>query len=517
MLEWACSLGYLEYPEPEHKEEVQFNFFHASPGQAKKPLPQPNQKKKNQCEEHTLGTFDFEGDCIKPLADIDYINPKLKKELIEYKSWRLSNKVAPGGLKSELNQVLQILGWLYRHKKIPLEDLSLEKFIWKHQLIVPVSENTDMDEHYKIENKLLRIAQQKGDENKQLVEDYLKFRERSPGSQHRYVFISLTIAKFVYRDILGTDQFPTKESIPILRRLLALQKKKKEEAKNAPNSRSYDECSVTWAQAILLVEHRRICANKTITHNKTQTIKRGYARNVRPESSLAKDLQKFLSLAFSVLIFPSRSRTYYELEIGRTFKEGAFINSVFYSVAELKGNPLWDGTTKYYLFHGMGDSKISKSQPEYIKKNGWWAEIPDCPFPDGSTFYNYIRRWLNWGRNVGKKPDHEFFFFSMYAGKRPLGVSDWRSRIAFMFEGFYGVRVCPQVLRQMFVTHLNEQKASQEVMKAEACALEHSQEISQKNYNMMHTINTIKPLIDFNQAFTSKTLGISSNKREPTR
>ena len=86
-----------------------------------------------------------------------------------------------------------------------------------------------------------------------------------------------------------------------------------------------------------------------------------------------------------------------------------------------------------------------------------------------------------------------------------------------MFKGLYDVRVCPQVLRQMYVTHLNEENAPPEVMKAEACALEHSEQISQKDYNMADTIITMKPLMDFNQAFTSKILGISSNKRKPTR
>ena len=389
--------------------------------------------------------------------------------------------------------------------------MNLEKFIWKFQLIISVSDDSHMEEHYKTENKLLRIAQQQGDKNKQLVEEYLKFRGGSPASKQRYVALSIAIAKFVYEDTLYTDQFSSKESIPILRRLLALQVQAKKERQNTPNVRSYEDSSVSWTQAILLVEHRRLRSDKTITHNRIENRRRSYARNIRPESSLADDLQRFLSIAFSVLVFPSRSRTYYELEIGRTFKEGAFINKIFYPLSKLKENPLWDGTTKYYLFHGIDDSKTGKSQQEQIKKNGWWAEIPDCPFSDGSTLYTYIRRWLQWGRDVGRKPKHDFFFFSINADKRPLKVDDWRSRISYMFEGFYGVKVCPQVLRQMFVTYLNEENAPPEVMKAEACALEHSQEISQKKYNMMQTIDTMKPLMDFNLAFTGKILRTSRN------
>jgi hypothetical protein len=513
MFDWACSEGYLEYPEPKYKEEVQFNFFHASPKQAKQPPPQIEQEKKNQRDDFTLGTWDIESGRIKPLADVNYINPELDKELIEYYNWRLSNGSSKGGFKSEINQVIQSLGWLHRHKKISLESMSLNKFIWKFELILSVSDDIDdtaLDELFKTEKKLLRIAQQQSDKNKVLIEEYLKFRGGSSGSQLRYISVSIAVAKFVYRDTLYTDLFPIKESIPILRKLLVLQSQAKKEKANTPNSRSFYEQSVSWEQAILLVEHRRIAANKTITHNRTTRIKRGYCRNVRPECSLANDLQRFLSVAFSVIVFPSRSRSYYELEIGRTFQEGAFINSIFYPDSELKTNPLWDGKIKYYLFHNIEDSKIGKSQHEHIKKHGWWAEIPDFPFSDGSTLYTYIRRWLRWGRNVDGKPNHNFFFFAMIANKKPLNASDWRSRIVYMFKKRYGVRVAPQVLRQMFVTYLNEQNAPPEVMKGEACALEHSEGISQKNYNMMGTVNTMKPLMDFHQAFIKTILNPTS-------
>ncbi len=86
-----------------------------------------------------------------------------------------------------------------------------------------------------------------------------------------------------------------------------------------------------------------------------------------------------------------------------------------------------------------------------------------------------------------------------------------------MFNRYCGVKVCPQVLRQMFVTHLHQEQAPPEVMKAEACALEHSEEISKRKYNMMDTIDTMKPLMDFNQSTASKILGIPCNKRKPAR
>jgi hypothetical protein len=58
----------------------------------------------------------------------------------------------------------------------------------------------------------------------------------------------------------------------------------------------------------------------------------------------------------------------------------------------------------------------------------------------------------------------------------------------------------------MLVTFLHEQNASDEVLEAEACALEHTEETSKQHYDMEFTINKIKPLMEFNQNFIDKTL-----------
>ncbi len=503
MLDWACNVGYLDYPEPEYKEEVDFDFYKVARIQfieEKSP-----QQKKQRAEKHTLGTFDFERNCIKPSSDIDYIELELENQLVEYKNWRLSQSAAPGGLKSEMNQILQMLGWLYRHKKIPLEDLRFENFIWKYDLIIPFDEDTDMNEYYKAANKALLLAQRGGDQNKKLVKEYLEFRDSHPKSNQRYLEIAMWLVRFLYRDTLGTDEFPTKESLPILLRLQALWKDEKKKVENSKRTYSYDERSVPWEKAILLVEYRRGRANKTINHRESPNTKRGYLRNVRGEFAIANDLQRFLSIAFCVIVFPSRARTYYELEIGRTFKEGLVIGKKFYCTSELKKSPTWDGTSKYYIHHDIKDSKVGKHQPANIKEYGWWAEVPDYTFSDGSTLYTYIRRWLHWGRNVGGKPTHNFFFFDIM-DKKPVDNSCWRSRISNMFKQHYGVKVPPQNLRNMLVTFLHEQNASDEVLEAEACALEHTEETSKQHYDMEFTIKKMEPLMEFNQNFIDKTL-----------
>lgn len=515
MLDWACSQGYLGYPEPEFQEEVDLDFH--KPLCTKSQQTSVDPSRRSFCPKHTLGTFDMTENCVKLASDIDYVSNQLLTQLIEYKDWRLVDSNSQLGIKIELDQLLQFLGWLHRYKDISLEDLKFEHLIWRYNLIVSIDDDTDFDEYYKATKKALLLAQRGADQNEALIKEYLDFRGGHPKSKARYLFGFTTLAKFVYRDILETDEFPTKEAIPIIRRLIKLQKAIKNESKNAPPTDSYEERSVDYEKVVLLVHYRKRCVDKTINHSKTQS---DYIqRTPRQETALANALQKFLSIALPGIVFPSRSRTYYELEIGRTFKEGLMIDKKFYSLSELKGNPLWDGTTKYYLHHQENDSKTGKHQPAHIKQYGWWAEIPDIDFLDGSSLYMYIRNWLQWGRNVGGKPNHNFFFFSIKATsrKKPLDAVVWRYRIVHLFKKNYGVKVPPQVLRKIFVTHLEEQNAPSEVKEARACALEHSEKMAEQEYNMQHTIDKMKPLFDFNQVFISKILKEADQSRGKNR
>lgn len=502
MMDWGCSEGVLEAPKLEDPEDVQLDFYE-SPFIKEKPEPeeeiiQPDSKAR--APKHTLGTFLFKENRIKPTQGLEEeIDPGLEKQLTDYKIWRMSvEKIAPGGLKSELNQILQFLGWLHHYKGISLKELRFENFIFKYPLIIEVTPEIDPRDIYDQEYKLLRIAQQGADKNTKLIEEYLQFRQCSPQSNRRYLTIMKAMARYLYHGTLGSYQFPEKNSIPIFLKLSYLDLEQKKLLPKTPKKYPFDDRQVSWEKAVKLVEYRRQIAIKTVNYTPDKRYKDGIRKNIRDEIEIANDLQRFLSLALPVLAFPSRPRTYYDLQIGRTFKEGLIQNKKFYSVEQLKEQPWWDGEVKYYIHHQEGDFKTSKRQPAYIREYGWWAEIPDIPFSDQTTLYMYIHRWLIWGRHVNGSPKHNYFFFQV--NKRgPLSGGDFGSRIKNMFDERYGVKVPPQNLRQMFVTHLKENQAPPEVMEAEACALQHSVHTSAYDYDLQHTIKKIQPLLDFHE------------------
>jgi hypothetical protein len=243
------------------------------------------------------------------------------------------------------------------------------------------------------------------------------------------LFIVLSIAKFVYRDVLGTDDFPVDGSIPILLRLLKRQAELKTKGKSTPQTISYHETSVSWAKAIEAMEHERRRADQSILAEK-QRSRSGYKLRQRTDTGVANDLQRLVSFAFCLTI-PSRARTFYDLRIGETFEEGILDRTFFLSVQELKQRGIWEqckDAVRFYIHHRQPDFKVGKFMaPVLLNNDGWRAEIPNLQFSN-ADLYSYIRRWLDWGRETQGPVNHNFFFRQAYT-PAPMKGGDWNNRI----------------------------------------------------------------------------------------
>ena len=90
-----------------------------------------------------------------------------------------------------------------------------------------------------------------------------------------------------------------------------------------------------------------------------------------------------MSIAFC-LIIPSRSRTFYDLRIGETFKEGILTERKFLDIQALKNRDDWEQCReeiRFYIHHTGKDFKTGKSMsPVLLENGGWWAEIPNISF-----------------------------------------------------------------------------------------------------------------------------------------
>jgi hypothetical protein len=435
----------------------------------------------------------------------DYINDYLQQQLDTYEKWRKKNNVTSGSIVTEKEQILQLLGWLHRYENISLDELRFECMISKNQLIFFASNYREYYEYMRQERIGIQEACQRADDDKARTERYLEFAGKNPNSKLRRLYIVIAIAKFVYQDELGSDDFPEDRTIPILRRLLNIQVDLKTEKQATPPTIKYSKTSTSWEQAIMAMEKERLRAEQVAVYTRDRT-RKGYHPQERPETAIANDLQRFLSIAFCILI-PSRSRTFYDLRIGETLKEGVLSNREFLSVEDIRNRGLWDvckNSVRFYIHHQAEDSKVGKSMtPALHESEGWWAEIPNIPCGD-NFLYDYIRRWLDWGRAVKGEVVHNFFFRKAFSTE-PMICSDWNQRIRKIFSRWTGVSVPPNNIRDMFTSHFPKYKESA------ALLLQHSESTHVREYDMRLTVDKIQPVMDANINLISSVL---SNLKE---
>ena len=208
----------------------------------------------------------------------------------------------------------------------------------------------------------------------------------------------------------------------------------------------------------------------------------------RRKTAIINNLQIFLSLAFMLLIPVDRARTYYELEIGKTFVYGLHKGGRF-----IPASLMQDPSAAIWYIHLMpGDYKTGKIYGEY------WGIMPNVQFSDGKKLYEYIDKWLKSGREYKQKCNHNFFFRKTKTYE-VLNSTDWNSRIKNLFAYETGIPVTPKELRKMYVTYLNNQKATNTELKGAAKAMHHSSEMQERIYNSQSIFDSIAPAYDFNE------------------
>ena len=491
---WVCAQIGMSVPSENAVLEPIFNTFKTMGSSRSRQKPGANMQAKRCCD-YAL--------CAKKFPT-DYINPMLQQQINDYQEWRLKNNVNIGGYRVEAEQILQVMGWLHRYEHVPLEELCFERFITKSPLMAQVADYDDYMEYLRQKDIQIQQARTVADEDRNRVERYLDFVGGHPGSQCRRIFIALAIAKFLYRKDRNTDDFPSDESIPILRRLLHLQSAKKVETAQSLPTIAFSETSVTWEEVVQAMAHRRFRADQTTIYIQSNN-SQGFVTRQRPATALANDLQRFLSIIFCILI-PSRSRTFYELCIGETFKEGILTKQRFMSVEDLKHQGLWEKShqdLRFYVHHTPKDFKTGKSMaPTMRQSEGWWVELPNLTF-GSATLYDYIRRWLDWGRTVPGEVNHDFFFRRCVT-TQPMRVGDWNNRIKTIIEERTGVPVPPRNLRKIFATQFADFSDSSSVL------LQHSNTMESLYYDMRNTVQKIDPVMTANTQFIQNILSQSA-------
>ena len=327
------------------------------------------------------------------------------------------------------------------------------------------------------------------------IQEYLNWLNLVPISKVAYLDVILSLARFLYRKEIGNPKYKEPKCIPVIREILLLKRKYEEESKSHPASVPFHLKSIPWEKCIEVVEKLRLRYEQKTTDNRSKRCKSGVEERSRTPYALARDLQDFLSVAFIVLIPPDRSRTFYELEIGRTLVSGEFEGRSFTPAHKLK-NPL---LAIWYIHLEMEDYKTGKRYGSY------WAPVPNTQFSDGKTLYQYIDEWLSWGRTSHSSVDHNYFFRGTSNCKQ-LNHSGWNQRITGIFERETGVAVPPKEFRKMFVSYLKSNKASRAELEAARLAQHHSQKMQDQVYDYQEQHDKLQPIYDFNERVITEVL-----------
>lgn len=495
---------------------IQFNLFHNASGEARKDWHNKNgrhhtnrygQKKKKPYALMAMKATKTQN--VKETVQVypdDYINLELEQDFRELAQYRRAN--SKGTRKDEEAKIRQILGWLHRCQSFPLADLRLTSIITYMKLsssllnflppgldLMTVTEK-DLDlSTYKdfalqrvlLEEKANLICSQ----DMERIQAYLNWLDVKPDSNLKYIDIFVLVSRFLYRKEIGTKDHPDSSSIPILRELSRLRKQYEKESKSLPKSVPQHIKSLPWERCIEVLEQLRIRYETKMTVSRSKRCKKGYEKKKRTPYALATDLQLLLSAAFTILIPPDRSRTYYELELGKTFVFGVADGRSFIPVDKLE-NP---SQARWFIHLEIGDYKTSKKYGTY------WAPMPNTLFPGGKCLYQYIEEWLTWGRTCFRPIDHEFFFRGA-SDCQPLNHSDWCQRITDLFERESGVAVPPKEFRKIFISYLKSRKATGAELEAARIAQHHSRKMQDEVYDCQEQIEKIQPIYEFNTKVT---------------
>lgn len=512
-IQQAKDWGYFEKPQPVAETKVEFNSFHRGSGQARRDWHSRGKHYSNRygrakkkpyalmakTAQNTRGAEKQTKLCFPN----DYINKNLQEELDNFVKYRSDKSKAT--ISREEQKIMQCFGWLHRHLGISLEELRLSSIINYSQLNVYISdyfpsnievEKVDWDHvdssimnRYLLQKALLKDnACKTADKNLARIEDYLNWLNVSPISKTAYIDMFLSVAQFIFKDEIGTTDYPESSDIPIIRKLKGIRRKYEKDGQLNPGSVPFHLKSIPWEDCIVVLEKLRLRADAEYTHSRSKRYKKGFERKKRTLYALSTDLQIFLSFAFMILLPPDRSRTYYELEIGRTLVYGLFEGRSFTPFEKLKdpSQALW------YIHLEMRDYKTGRKYGTY------WAPIPNTTFLDGKKLYEYIDKWLGKYRESHNPVEHNYFFRGC-SDCAPLNHSDWNQRIAMVFERETGVQVPPKELRKMFVSYLKDKKASRSELEAARTAMHHSEKMQNQIYDHQEQLRKLQPIFDFNE------------------
>ncbi|MEP0755825.1 hypothetical protein NDA03_26945 [Trichocoleus sp. Lan] len=502
LLNWVDEQNWLVTGSLNESSETQvYRFYFKGKGVMKR-------KKLTNRPADTLNKFalsfnvkDYSPESSEESESIKQALAKIFEEIQVFENWMKARGYKESSRKIRREHAKRFLGWLYRAKEIPLQELSLSSLIPIIRLKYSLRDFDSYDKFIYAKGLATEEAREVATETVKKLEDYFNWLKNppNPGTKAMYVEGVISLAKFLYRDETDEDYSLECMDVPVVRRLRVFCNNLEKEKRSSRPAVPYHEKAITWEQTLLALEKLRIEAN--LTHVDAN-LKSGIIQpKKRSMQARANSFMRFLIFAFFVLVPPDRGRTFRELRIGETFKHGSFHGDIFIPKDRML-NPL-EG--RYYIHLLPDDYKTGDAYGE------WVGEVPNTQFPDGSYFYDYLNQWLydevvsvhrrhkityKGMRSVLQPEEHNYLFFGP-RNKKPLNdASQMTSKVRYPIERLTGTPLAPHTLRKIFRTFIKDRLATHAEEESIAFWMKHDLRTANKDYTFQTCRNKLQPGIE---------------------
>jgi hypothetical protein len=408
----------------------------------------------------------------------------------------------------DIRAILRFLEFLYReeyHHK--LDQLSLTSII--PDLPTPDSIKIHQFKTEAHPGDALVIAKSSAEEEmtkaisqmEKTVSNYLDSLTVTFEAQVNYLKSFVNLGKFIY--LRQTKDFAREggyQDIDLIKSLRKIQSQKAEQSvtsgQKTESRKRQREKMVPWPQILLAVEMAVIKFEQKYKYgvNTKTRYKNGSPRismAIRSKRAQFHDLQNALVLAMATALPPSRSKVYYQMEIGRNLVKGRLINGVLVRLENLPENQ--KNLATWWLCLNPSDGK-----KDTIGEEGWQAEIPNRQFSTGKTLYWYLEEWINnWRPKLN--PEHNFLYLTE-EGKEMTSAT-YGHKVRNAFRRFIGIPVNPHLLRHILITYAYERGMTDAEKRSLAICQQHSEETQARIYNEQEMLNSLQPALQLNQKF----------------
>ncbi len=416
--------------------------------------------------------------------------PHLVSELQSLTAWMHQTGYSDGTIKTTHVLVYQLLGWFHRVKEVAAEDLHLALCTGVNSIQVnPASFGDDYPAYCLAQLKAIDQAKADAAHQIQLLEEFFAFKDNKPSNLRWVLDCLVRVAKYIHREITDRIEYrDTYNDIPIIVQLRLHRKQVEQAYVKQSELIPFERKSISWEQFIAVVEQARLEADMPDRSYCRQD--GSIQRDRRSDTAIAHSLQTFLILAFLAVRPPDRSRTLYELEVGKTLLQGRY-NGIFTPLNQLSD----PATTEWILYLTAKDYKTGKAYGEF------YTIIPNVEFADGKLLYDYIDRWLKQYRAT-LQPQHNRFFTatSSKAIGKPLTSSSIRSAVQHATYRFMGTAVTTKDLRRMYVSYLRDIGADAALLESACYEMHHSRLMQSKVYDQQNGFDKSLPVLEYNAA-----------------